>query len=64
MEQPPYSAAPGNVRKVIHNYCLLNDVRHRRSSDENVLLGERESLRAMREVHDGICVSHQVGVKI
>lgn len=50
----PGCPSPINVRKVIHNYCLLDGVLSRRSSDENILLrclGKRESRKAMGEVH-------------
>lgn len=50
MEQPPYSAAPGNVRKVIHNYCLINDVRHRRSRSGRI-----------RRRYPCIDLAHEVG---
>ena len=48
------------------NYILFDDELYKKSQDDLLLkcLGKHDAMLVMTEVHEGICGSHQAGIKI
>ena len=62
----PGRGAERNIRCLAFKYILVDDELYRRTADDVLLkcLGTDQARVAMREVHEGICGTHQSAPKI
>ena len=62
----PSRGAERNIRRLSFKYILVDDELYRRTADDVLLkcLGADQARVAMREVHEGICGTHQSAPKI
>ena len=62
----PGRGVEGNIRRLAFKYILVDDELYRRTADDVLLkcLGTDQARVAMREVHEGICGTHQSAPKM